>query len=65
MIPQSFKDIVSSGEYVGLLQTIAMLMFIVLFVGLTWYVLSRPKKHYNEEANAPLNDENNQINDEK
>ncbi len=65
MIPQSIKDIVGSGEYVGLFQTIAMIIFILLFLALIWYVLSRPKKHYNDEANAPLNDEYNEINDRK
>lgn len=56
MIPQSFKDIISNGENVGLYQTLAMILFILLFLGITWFVLSRPKKYYNEEENAPLND---------
>lgn len=54
MIPQSIKEIVSNGGNVGLFQTLAMLLFMLLFVGLIWYVFSRPKKHYEEEANAPL-----------
>ena len=58
MIPQSFKDMLSSGEYTGLFQTIAMIIFIILFLILTWYVLSRPKKYYDQEANAPLEDDN-------
>lgn len=56
MIPQSFKDILSNGENVGIYQTLAMLLFIMLFLGIAYYVFSRPKKHYDEEANAPLND---------
>ena len=57
MIPQSFKDIISNGENVGLYQTIAMLFFIILFLGILWFVFSRPKKYYAEEENAPLNDD--------
>lgn len=59
MIPQSFKDILSGGENVGLYQTIAMLIFILFFIGLVIYVFSRSKKHYTEEENAPLDDDQN------
>lgn len=62
MIPQSVKDIVGNGENVGLYQTIAMLLFIIFFVGIILYVFSRPKKFYEEEENAPLND-NTEEND--
>ena len=57
MIPQSFKDILNNGENVGLYQTIAMIIFILFFVGLVFYVFSRPKKHYTEEEHAPLDDD--------
>lgn len=56
MIPQSFKDIVSNGEYVGLLQTIAMILFLLVFLGVCYYVFNKPKKYYDEEASSPLND---------
>lgn len=54
MIPQNFKDILSSGENVGLYQTIAMFIFLACFLGLIIYVFSRSKKHYDEAANLPL-----------
>ena len=57
MIPQSLKEIISNGGNVGLFQTLAMLLFMLLFVVLVWYVFSRPKKHYEEEANAPLGED--------
>lgn len=57
MIPQSFKDILSNGENVGLYQTLAMIIFILLFLGIAYFVFSRPKKYYDNEANAPLNDD--------
>ena len=56
MVPQSFKDILSNGENVGLMQTLAMILFILVFLGIAWFVFTRPKKFYNEEENAPLND---------
>lgn len=57
MIPQSFRDILSNGENAGLYQTIALLIFMAFFIGLILYVFSRPKKHYQEEENAPLDDD--------
>lgn len=57
MIPQSLKDILANGENVGLYQTIALVFFIVFFLGIVYWVFTRPKKYYEEEANAPLNDD--------
>lgn len=57
MIPDNFKDILSNGENVALLQTIAMFIFLACFIGIVVYVFTRSKKHYNEEANAPLEDD--------
>lgn len=57
MIPQSFKDIISNGKYTGIFQTVAMVLFILIFLGLVGYVMSRPKKIYEEEQKAPLGDD--------
>lgn len=57
MIPDSFKDIVSNVDNAGLFQTIALLIFLVFFVGVVVYVFSRPKKYYNEQENSPLEDD--------
>lgn len=56
MIPQSLKDIISSGENTGLYQTVALVLFMIFFIALIIYVFSRPKKYYQEEENAPLDD---------
>lgn len=63
MIPQSLKDIISSGENTALYQTIALVLFMIFFIGLIIYVFSRPKKYYQEEENAPLNDDNDMFDD--
>ena len=57
MIPQNVKDILSNGENVGFYQTLAMLLFLFFFLWIVYYVFSRPKKHYDEEANAPLDND--------
>ena len=57
MIPQNVKDILSNGENVGFYQTLAMLLFLFFFLGIVYYVFSRPKKQYDEEAHAPLDDD--------
>jgi len=57
MIPQNVKDILGNSENVGLLQTLAMFFFLFFFLGIVYYVFTRPKKHYDKEANAPLEDD--------
>lgn len=57
MIPQNFKDILSNAEGTGLYQTVALLLFMVFFGGLVYFVMSKPKKYYDDEANAPLDDD--------
>lgn len=59
MIPNNFKDILANIENAGLLQTIAMILFILFFISTVYYVMSRPKKHYAEVEKAPLEDEDN------
>lgn len=47
----------ANGDNAGLLQIISLLILLIFFVGLVIYVFSRPKKHYREEENAPLDDD--------
>ena len=54
MIPQSFKDIISNGEYTGIFQTVAMVLFILIFLGLVGYVMSRPKKILRGRTKSPI-----------
>lgn len=61
MIPSNFKDILANSANAGLLQTIAMIIFILFFVGTVLYVLSRSKKHYSDVEKAPLEDDNNKF----
>lgn len=65
MIPQNFKDILSNGENTGLYQTIALILFMIFFIGLVVMVFKKPKKYYSEEENAPLNDGEDESIDDK
>ncbi|WKS95631.1 CcoQ/FixQ family Cbb3-type cytochrome c oxidase assembly chaperone [Riemerella columbina] len=60
MIPQNFKDILSNSEGTGFYQTLALLLFILFFGLVVYYVMSKPKKYYEDEANAPLDDQEKQ-----
>lgn len=59
MIPSNFKDILANIENAGLYSTISMIIFILFFIATVLYVVTRPKKHYNDVENAPLEDDNN------
>lgn len=56
MIPQNFKDILSNSENVGLYQTLALILFVLFFIGLVYVVFKKPKKYYRDRENAPLED---------
>lgn len=60
MIPQNFKDILSNSEGTGFYQTLALILFVIFFGALVYYIMNKPKKYYDEEANAPLDDEEKQ-----
>lgn len=62
MIPQNVRDILSNEQYTGLFQTIALILFMIFFIGLVIYVFNKPKKHYDEAANAPLDDDDKPFN---
>ncbi|QCX53235.1 cbb3-type cytochrome c oxidase subunit 3 [Elizabethkingia sp. JS20170427COW] len=60
MVPQNFKDIIGSGENNPLYQIIALILFMIFFIGLVIVIFRKPKKYYDEEANAPLEDKEEQ-----
>lgn len=47
----------ANGDGATWLQILSLLLLMVFFLGLVFYVFSRPKKHYREEENAPLDDD--------
>ena len=59
MIPSNIKDILANIDNAGFYQTLSMIIFIIFFIIIVLYVLSRPKKHYSEVEKAPLEDDHN------
>lgn len=57
MIPSNFKDILANVENAGLYQTLSMILFILFFIATVYYVISRPKKYYEDVEKAPLEDD--------
>lgn len=57
MIPQNFKDIISNVAGSGFYQSLALIIFVIFFAYLVYYIMSKPKTYYNDEAKAPLDDE--------
>ncbi|WP_392437316.1 cbb3-type cytochrome oxidase subunit 3 [Cruoricaptor ignavus] len=45
----------SNGQ--SLYQIIALLIFFSFFIALLWYVFSKPKKYYEDQAELPLDDD--------
>ena len=39
---------------VGIFPLISLLMFVVFFMGVTFYVYRTPKKHFQQQGNIPL-----------
>lgn len=62
MIPQSVKELVASENGTGFYQTLALILFMIFFIGIILYTLSRSKNHYRDAANAPLEGEENDRN---
>ncbi len=62
MIPQNVKEIVSNEQFSGLFQTLALLIFMIFFIGLIIYVFKKPKRYYDDAANAPLDDDDKPFN---
>ena len=40
MIPQNLRDILSNEQYTGIFQTIALIIFMLFFIGLIIYVFN-------------------------
>ncbi|MCC2589377.1 cbb3-type cytochrome oxidase subunit 3 [Chryseobacterium sp. MFBS3-17] len=47
----------ANGDYASLLQIFSLLALLIFFLGLIFYVFSRPKKYYRDEERAPLDDD--------
>ena len=62
MIPQSVKELIANEDGTGFYQTLALILFMLFFIGIILYTLSRSKNHYRDAANAPLEEDKNDEN---
>lgn len=52
-----YKEWFSNYEHAEALQTASLVLFMVFFVSLISYVLTRPKKYYEEDSKLPLDEQ--------
>ena len=52
-----YKDVLRSIEGIGLFPCISLIVFITLFVFMLVYVMKKSRKHWQEAAEIPLQDE--------
>ena len=51
-----FKDAFTDYEHAGVLQTISLLLFVIFFSALIYFIWKRPKEHYKQDSELPLDD---------
>jgi len=51
-----FKDAFTDYEHAGILQTISLLLFVIFFSALIYFIWKRPKEHYKQDSELPLDD---------
>lgn len=49
-------------EDIGIYPSISLIIFFVFFVGLIIYLIAKGKKHWEDAANLPLEDDDNMNN---
>ena len=52
-----FKEYLSDYQHADIFQTLILIASILFFVGLVYSVLNKPKNHYKETSELPLDDE--------
>jgi cbb3-type cytochrome oxidase subunit 3 len=54
-----YKNVLRAIEDIGIYPTISLIIFFVFFVGLVIYLIAKGKKHWEDAANLPLEDDDN------
>lgn len=52
-----FKEYLSDYQHADWLQTAILIASVLFFVGLVYFVLSKPKNYYKDTAELPLEDD--------
>ncbi len=54
-----YKNVLRAIEDIGIYPTISLVLFFTFFVGLIIYLIVKGKKHWEDAARLPLEDDDN------
>lgn len=54
-----YKNVLRAIEDIGIYPTISLVLFFTFFVGLIIYLIVKGKKHWEDAAQLPLEDDDN------
>lgn len=57
-----YNKIIAGVDNAIIYQSLALLLFVLFFLGVTFMVLNKPKNYYNDMSNLPLEDNEKRTN---
>lgn len=57
-----YNKIIAGVDNAIIYQSLALLLFVLFFLGLTFMVMNKPKNYYNDMSNLPLEDNEKRTN---
>ncbi|PQL92242.1 CcoQ/FixQ family Cbb3-type cytochrome c oxidase assembly chaperone [Apibacter sp. wkB309] len=57
-----YNKIIAGVDNAIIYQSLALLLFVLFFLGVTFMVMNKPKNYYNEMSNLPLDDNEKRTN---
>ena len=56
-----FKEYLSDYQFADIFQTLILIASVLFFVGLVYSVLNKPKDHYKDTSELPLDDDKDPL----
>lgn len=57
-----YNKIIAGVDNAIIYQSLALLLFVFFFLGVTFMVMNKPKNYYNDMSNLPLEDNEKRTN---
>ncbi|MXP06508.1 MULTISPECIES: CcoQ/FixQ family Cbb3-type cytochrome c oxidase assembly chaperone [unclassified Apibacter] len=57
-----YNKIIAGVDNAVIYQSLALLLFVLFFLGVTFMVMNKPKNYYNDMSNLPLEDNEKRTN---
>lgn len=57
-----YNKIIAGVDNAIIYQSLALLLFVLFFLGVTFMVMNKPKNYYNDMSNLPLDDNEKRTN---